>query len=96
MGALFPALVGFPSDKLGLGSAILLFAIIGYGLMPAKPRKPCVVGRSLDDRPSAVAFVWPIDYGGDFRATGAWMDKPSGSADTRSRAPGHHFIKEVP
>jgi sugar phosphate permease len=32
-GALFPTLVGFLSDKLGLGSAILLFAMIGYGLM---------------------------------------------------------------
>jgi MFS family permease len=33
IGALFPALVGFLSDKLGLGSAILLFAVIAYGLM---------------------------------------------------------------
>jgi MFS family permease len=33
MGALFPALVGFLSDKLGLGSAILLFALLGYGVM---------------------------------------------------------------
>jgi nitrate/nitrite transporter NarK len=33
IGALFPALVGFLSDKLGLGSAILLFAMIAYGLM---------------------------------------------------------------
>jgi Sugar (and other) transporter len=33
IGALFPTLVGFLSNKLGLGSAILLFAMIGYGLM---------------------------------------------------------------
>jgi len=33
IGALFPALVGFLADKLGLGSAILLFALIGYGVM---------------------------------------------------------------
>jgi MFS family permease len=33
IGAMFPALVGFLSDKLGLGSAILLFALIAYGLM---------------------------------------------------------------
>jgi MFS family permease len=33
MGALFPTLVGFLSDRLGLGGAILLFAVIGYGLM---------------------------------------------------------------
>src|SRR6202000_1422412 len=33
IGALFPALVGFLSARLGLGSAILLFAVIGYGLM---------------------------------------------------------------
>jgi nitrate/nitrite transporter NarK len=33
IGAMFPALVGFLSDRLGLGSAILLFAIIAYGLM---------------------------------------------------------------
>jgi MFS family permease len=33
IGALFPALVGFLSDKLGLGIAILLFAVAGYGLM---------------------------------------------------------------
>ena len=96
MGALFPALVGFLSDKLGLGSAILLFAIIGYGLMPAQPRKPCVVGRSLDDRPSAVAFVGPIHYRDHVRATGAWMDDHRGARTFLSRAPGHHFIKEVP
>ncbi|MBV9457228.1 MAG: MFS transporter, partial [Bradyrhizobium sp.] len=33
MGALFPTLVGFLGDKLGLGSAILLFAVMGYGVM---------------------------------------------------------------
>ena len=33
IGALFPALVGFLADRLGLSSAILLFALIGYGLM---------------------------------------------------------------
>jgi MFS family permease len=33
IGALFPTLVGFLSDRLGLSGAILLFAIIGYGLM---------------------------------------------------------------
>lgn len=33
IGALFPTLVGFLSDRLGLGSAILLFAVIAYGLM---------------------------------------------------------------
>jgi MFS family permease len=33
MGALFPALVGFLSDRLGLGIAILLFAVAAYGLM---------------------------------------------------------------
>jgi MFS family permease len=33
IGALFPALVGFLADKLGLGTAILLFALIGYGIM---------------------------------------------------------------
>ena len=33
MGALFPTLVGFLSDRLGLGTAILLFAVLGYGVM---------------------------------------------------------------
>jgi len=33
IGALFPTLVGFLSDKLGLGSAILLFSLLAYGLM---------------------------------------------------------------
>src|SRR6201996_1304424 len=33
IGALFPALVGFLSGKLGLGMAILLFALLGYGVM---------------------------------------------------------------
>jgi sugar phosphate permease len=33
IGALFPALVGFLSDRLGLASAILLFALLGYGVM---------------------------------------------------------------
>jgi sugar phosphate permease len=35
IGALFPALVGFLSNGLGLGGAILLFAVLGYGLMLA-------------------------------------------------------------
>ncbi len=33
IGALFPTLVGFLSGKLGLGTAILLFAVLGYGVM---------------------------------------------------------------
>jgi hypothetical protein len=33
IGALFPTPVGFLSDRLGLGSAILLYAMIGYGVM---------------------------------------------------------------
>src|SRR5262245_60835180 len=33
IGALFPALVGFLSDRLGLASAILLFSLLAYGLM---------------------------------------------------------------
>ncbi len=33
MGALFPALVGFLSDRLGLASAILLFSLLAYGIM---------------------------------------------------------------
>ena len=32
-GALFPALVGFLSVRLGLGAAILLFALLAYGVM---------------------------------------------------------------
>src|ERR1700753_959195 len=48
IGALFPALVGFLSDKLGLGSAILLFAMLGYGVMlPALLMLPETKGRSL-------------------------------------------------
>ena len=35
IGALFPALVGFLSDRLGLGGAILLFAVLAYGVMLA-------------------------------------------------------------
>src|SRR6201995_5905554 len=33
IGALFPSLVGFLTDRLGLGLAILMFAMIGYGIM---------------------------------------------------------------
>jgi MFS family permease len=33
IGALFPTLVGFLSDRLGLGSAIVLFSLLAYGLM---------------------------------------------------------------
>ena len=33
VGALFPALVGFLSGEMGLGAAILLFAVLAYGLM---------------------------------------------------------------
>jgi nitrate/nitrite transporter NarK len=33
IGALFPALVGFLSDRLGLASAILLFSLLAYGIM---------------------------------------------------------------
>jgi MFS family permease len=33
IGALFPAFVGFLSDRLGLASAILLFSLLAYGLM---------------------------------------------------------------
>jgi MFS family permease len=49
IGALFPALVGFLSDRLGLGSAILLFALIAYGLMLfALLMLPETKGRSVD------------------------------------------------
>jgi MFS family permease len=49
IGALFPALVGFLSDRLGLGSAILLFALMGYGLMLiALLMLPETRGRSVD------------------------------------------------
>jgi nitrate/nitrite transporter NarK len=33
IGALFPALVGFLSNRLGLATAILLFSLLAYGLM---------------------------------------------------------------
>src|ERR1700742_2400586 len=50
VGALFPALVGFLADKLGLGSAILLFALIGYGVMLlALLMLPETKGRSAAD-----------------------------------------------
>jgi MFS family permease len=49
IGALFPALVGFLSGKLGLGMAILLFALLGYGVMLlALAMLPETKGRSLD------------------------------------------------
>jgi MFS family permease len=48
IGALFPALVGFLSGKLGLGGAILLFALLAYGLMLlALALLPETKGRSL-------------------------------------------------
>ena len=48
VGALFPALVGFLSGELGLGSAILLFAVVAYGLMLlALTMLPETRGRSL-------------------------------------------------
>jgi sugar phosphate permease len=48
IGALFPALVGFLSGKLGLGGAILLFALLAYGLMLlALTMLPETKGRSL-------------------------------------------------
>jgi MFS family permease len=50
IGALFPTLVGFLADKLGLGSAILLFAMIGYGVMLlALLMLPETKGRSAAD-----------------------------------------------
>src|ERR1700753_2962620 len=50
IGALFPALVGFLSGKLGLGMAILLFALLGYGVMLlALAMLPETRGRSLDN-----------------------------------------------
>jgi hypothetical protein len=49
IGALFPALVGFLSAKLGLGGAILLFSLLAYGLMLlALAMLPETKGRSLD------------------------------------------------
>jgi len=49
VGALFPALVGFLSGKLGLGGAILLFSLLAYGLMlVALALLPETKGRSLD------------------------------------------------
>jgi MFS family permease len=49
VGALFPALVGFLSGKLGLGGAILLFSLLAYGLMLlALALLPETKGRSLD------------------------------------------------
>jgi MFS family permease len=49
IGALFPALVGFLSGQLGLGLAILLFALLGYGVMLlALAMLPETKGRSLD------------------------------------------------
>ena len=48
IGALFPALVGFLSGKLGLGGAILLFALLAYGVMLlALALLPETKGRSL-------------------------------------------------
>ena len=49
IGALFPALVGFLSGKLGLSGAILLFSLLAYGLMlVALAMLPETKGRSLD------------------------------------------------
>jgi hypothetical protein len=49
IGALFPALVGFLSGKLGLGMAILVFSLLGYGVMLlALAMLPETKGRSLD------------------------------------------------
>jgi MFS family permease len=66
IGALFPALVGFLSGKLGLGGAILLFSVLAYGLMLlALALLPETRGRSLASivpdgltpmRPSAAAI----------------------------------------
>lgn len=48
-GALFPALVGFLSISLGLGAAILVFAVLAYGLMLVVLMfLPETRGRSLD------------------------------------------------
>ncbi len=61
IGALFPALVGFLSGKLGLGGAILLFALLGYGLMLlALAMLPETKGRSLDAiQPEGLAPLHP-------------------------------------
>jgi MFS family permease len=49
VGALFPALVGFMSARLGLAPAILLFAVIAYGIMLiALLMLPETRGRSLE------------------------------------------------
>jgi hypothetical protein len=49
VGALFPALVGFLSARLGLAPAILLFAVIAYGIMLiALLMLPETRGRSLE------------------------------------------------
>jgi hypothetical protein len=66
VGALFPALVGFLSGKLGLGGAILLFALLGYGVMLlALAMLPETKGRSLDQNmPEGVAPLQPSAAGG--------------------------------
>ncbi|HSZ92812.1 MAG TPA: MFS transporter, partial [Acetobacteraceae bacterium] len=48
IGALFPALVGFLSLRLGLGPAIAIFSVVAYGLMiVALLLLPETRGRSL-------------------------------------------------
>jgi MFS family permease len=61
IGALFPALVGFLSGKLGLGGAILLFALLGYGVMLlALAMLPETKGRTLDSiTPEGLAPLHP-------------------------------------
>jgi sugar phosphate permease len=61
IGAMFPALVGFLSDRLGLGSAILLFAVIAYGLMLlALLMLPETKGRSVAEiAPDDIASLRP-------------------------------------
>jgi len=56
MGALFPFLVGFLSERLALGSAIVVFAIIAYGLqVAALLALPETRGRSVADIPVGAA-----------------------------------------
>lgn len=54
VGALFPALVGFLSNKVGLGNAIGIFACVAYGIMAISAfLLPEAAGNPLDEDPKS-------------------------------------------
>jgi MFS family permease len=69
IGALFPTLVGFLSVQLGLGSAILLFALLAYGVMLlALTMLPETRGRSLETIAVESGAASPLEPAGKIRS----------------------------